>query len=291
MKTLSAPYSRVIQAAAPAVAAVLFSCARQQEPGQAGSGPRVVSLAPNLTEIVCAVGAGDRLTGRSSACNYPPEIVGRVPVLADFGVPSIESLIAARPDVVLESDLQDKADARRLADAGIRIEHVECGRLDDIPAAVEKIGAIVGCSEQASVLASSLKAELERRRSVTPPPGPRVFVEIWDDPLTTAGKASFLSEAIRLAGGVNIGDESAAAYYQVSPEWVIMKNPEIILCFHSSGAAADSVRKRPGWRGVAAVKTRMVRDDLNPDVLLRPGPRIIEGLRLLDEVVSEARNR
>ncbi|MEI7437079.1 MAG: helical backbone metal receptor, partial [bacterium] len=192
------------------VAAVLLGagCQRAASPvATAVSGPRVVTLAPNLTELVCAVGAGDRLVGRTSVCNYPLEIVARVPVIGDFGVPSIERILALKPTVLLEADMADPATLARLQRSGIAVLHVPCVRLDDIPSAMLMIGQNVGRTREATALAADLRRKIAALRAaagVSQSPRPRVYVEIWNDPLSTVGHNSFLAELVRMAGGDNL---------------------------------------------------------------------------------------
>jgi ABC-type Fe3+-hydroxamate transport system substrate-binding protein len=224
--------------------------------------------------------------GRTSACNYPPEIVERVPVLADFGVPAIEAILAARPDFVLHVDLEDKADSKQMASAGIRSVRVPCNTLDDIPRAVEAVGALVGREEEAAALASGIRREYALRRQSATRERPRVLVEIWDDPITTVGRDSFIAEAIALAGGENIGNEASGPYFQVSPEWAVERNPDVILCFHSKGVGVRKLSRRTGWDTISAVKTGKVFDSLNLDCIMRPGPRIAEGLRDLEKAFA-----
>jgi iron complex transport system substrate-binding protein len=117
-----------------------------------------------------------------------------------------------------------------------------------------------------------------------------VFVEIWDDPLTTAGKGSFLSEIVALAGGRNVGDRVEKDFYVAAPEWVVAQNPDIILGFSGQprSTALARMQDRPGWAGVNAVRTGRVYAGLNDDVLLRPGPRVLDGIEELRRCIEPA---
>lgn len=265
-------------------AGVTAGCGRAPEPLSAQS-ERVVSLAPNLTEIICAIGAGDLLVGRTTVCNYPPEIVQRVQAVGGFGQPSMETLLSVRPTLVLDTDLADEQIARTLTSLGLRHEQVRCDRLDDIPAAIHRVGMLLHREEAATRLATEIEADVARlrREGEAVSPHPSVYAEIWNDPLTTAGRRSFLSEMIAAAGGRNIGDEADKDYFQVSPEWVIARDPDVILC-HYMGREADvrrAVLERPGWQNVKAVRMGAVCGELNDDIILRPGPRVADGIRSL----------
>jgi len=265
-------------------------CAKRAPESPAGD-VRIVSLAPNITEIVCALGARNKLVGRTSACNFPPDLVGGVPVIGGFGAPSLEMLLAATPTLILEVDLADETLGHKIDNLGVRRERVACGNLDEISEAVAAIGTLIGEEKRGQELVDELavgiaKARL-RARAVTNRPA--VLVEVWGDPITTAGRGSFVSELVELAGGRNIGDEVNKPYYQVSPEWVVSRDPEVIVCLYMAHSAPvrETVMRRSGWASVSAVRTGRVHDGLNNDRLLRPGPRVLEGAEELRRRIQE----
>ncbi len=260
-------------------------CVREAAP-PADDGPRLVSLAPSLTEIVFAIGAGERLVGRTDVCNFPPA-ARRVAVAGSFGRPSLEAILALRPTMVLTVDLEDERALDPLVAAGIVHRRIVCRRLDDIPGAIRETGELAAAREQARALADGLAAEVARLRAARGAAEaasvPSVFIEIWGDPLMTAGRRSFVSELVALAGGRNLGDELAGDYVTVSPEWVARSDPDVILCLYmaSDTRAAERVAARAGWRHLRAVRERRVYDGFDTDVLFRPGPRVLEGVESL----------
>ena len=265
-----------------AVAALTAGCGPAAPTPPAPAGPvRVVSLAPSITEIVCAVGAADQLVGRSSACDVPADIVAKVPVIGAFGVPSIERILAVKPGIVLYADIADETMARKLERAGLPQARITCTRLDDIPSAIEAVGRAVHRETQAQGLATSLKDQIQaaRSRATAVKQRPRVLVLIWNDPLTAAGSQSFLSDLVTLAGGQNLGDTVNRDYFQVSGEWVLAQDPEVIFCFFMAGnkAVRQTILNQSGWSRVNAVKTGRVYDGFDNNLVLRPGPRVMEG--------------
>ncbi len=245
--------------------------------------PRIVSLSPSLTEILCAIGAADSLVGRSKACNHPADTLASVPVVGDFCSPSLEKVVAARPTLVLEVDAADTSADRRLEALGIHVRHIPCSRLDDIPRAIREVGACAGRVAGAERLATEFSAELARLRREQPPPEkcPLVFVEIWPDPLMTAGRDSFIAELVRLAGGRNAGDCLDREYATVSAEWLVARDPEAILCLNDAPSSRDPLpgwRRRNGLSGLRAVASGRVLGGFSLDLLLRPGPRTLLGV-------------
>lgn len=259
---------------------------------QAAGGPRIVSLAPSLTEIVFAIGAGSNLVGRTTACNFPPESRS-VAVVGDFGAPSLEALAAVSPTVVLELALADDALGARMDRLGLSRRRIPCDRLSDIPSAIREIGRITRHEQQAEELAGAIESRAAAMRAALPPPGqrPSVFVEVWKDPVTTAGRESFVADLVELAGGRNIGNEAATPYYTVSSEWVVARNPQVILALYMTPDSGPlPAAARAGWKDIAAVAQHRVFGGLNNDAILRPGPRVMDGAEILRQCLHPAKN-
>jgi iron complex transport system substrate-binding protein len=273
------------------VVVVLLSaagCTRQPDVSKQ-QGERIISLAPSLTEMIYAVGGGNLLVGRTTYCDYPLE-ARSVPVVGGFGAPSLEKLVALQPTLVLELGLDDATLARKIDEAGLKRKRINCSLIDDIPTAVREVGRFASQVDNADRLAARISDEIQlvRKQAEVITNRPKVYVEIWGDPLMTVGRKSFVSELVHLSGGVNIGDETETPYFQVSSEWVMARNPDIILCFYmgASVPASDAVLKRSGWNAVEAVRTKRVYDGFKNDVILRPGPRVLEGITQLRETIS-----
>lgn len=273
---------------------VAVACRRAAPAGSAAPrGPlRVVSLAPNVTEIVCALGASDQLVGRSSACDFPADIARRVPVVGDFGVPALERLLTVQPDLVLYADMADDTFARRLERADLRNARVRCTRLNEIPPAIRLVGILLHREPAAKALAGDLEQAFRDAREHLPPEAerPRCLAIIWHDPVTAAGRSSFVSDLVNLAGGRNIGDAIDRDYFQVSSEWVLAQDPDVILCLIMAGQTPvlDLLKKQPGWNQLKAMRNGRVYADFDNAVVLRPGPRVLQGLASLKARIAPA---
>ncbi|HOW97582.1 MAG TPA: cobalamin-binding protein [Kiritimatiellia bacterium] len=247
-----------------------------------------VSLAPSLTELVFALGLGDRLVGRSSACDYPPEALA-LPVLGDFGRPNQEALLAAHPDLVLATDLEKPGLRGYLEGQGIKVLVLSCenwtGLLDTGRAVARELGdaeAGIRWAQDMEVRRTAIEQRANtfwagRER-------PSVYIEIWSDPPMTAGKESFANDLVTLAGGRNIGAALDRSYANASSEWILAQDPDVIvLAYMTTNAAAERLAQRPGWDRLRAVREDHVCAGINPDWLLRPGPRMLDGAEALSE--------
>jgi iron complex transport system substrate-binding protein len=252
--------------------------------------PRIVSLAPSLTELVYALGFGDAMAGRSSACDYPPE-VRSLPEVGGFGTPNLEALLRIKPAFVLITDLENPALAERIRSMGIEPLVLPCESWEQLLQAAVAISSAMGEPARGEAWVAGMRAkraqlEADVAAQLTPGGLPRVYVEVWSDPLTAAGRESMLSDVVRLAGGTNMGDEIDQTYANVSAEWVVARNPDVIVLAYMTAqgiAPVESLKTRPGWSSIKAVQDGSICWEIPPELLTRPGPRILDGARALSE--------
>ncbi len=248
----------------------------------------MVSLAPSLTEMIFAIGAGDQLVGRTSACDWPAA-AAKVPVVGAFGRPSLEMLASIHPDLVVDVDLADEEMGKKISALGIQRESITCKSPDDIPATLRKLGKLTGHTREADSLALSLSKGLAMFKETAQNLKSKksVYLEIWNDPFWTGGKGSYTSALIAYAGGRNIGDVVNKDYFEISQEWVIEKSPDVIACMYMAkkSSAVDNVMNRPGWSTISAVRHSQVYDRFDNSLFLRPGPRVLEGIAQLHRII------
>ena len=248
---------------------------------------RVVSLAPSLTELVYAAGAGDKLAGVSAFSDFPPA-AARLPKIADAGGIAWESLIAMQPDLVLAwKGGTRQADIERLHALGIKVFVVDISRFADVPRALRDIGRLVGRVDSAEHAAALLSQEMKRlveqyaaRLPVT------VFLEISAKPLMTVNRDHVLSELLAACGGINVFADAPSLVSEPSREALLKRAPVAVLHARPTGTnlAMDSLI----YDGLEAGRRGRVYG-ITADHAFRPGPRLLLAAREICEALERAR--
>ncbi|HET8771712.1 MAG TPA: helical backbone metal receptor [Gemmatimonadaceae bacterium] len=243
---------------------------------------RVVSLNPVFTELVFALGYGDRLVGRTSWDLYPAA-ARAIPDLGDGMQPNVEAVLGARPDLVLlYASPTNRAAAQQLRAAGVPTLTLRTDHVADLARVAPIIGAAFGDRARGAFVADTVRASLDRVRAMPRPPAPRtVFWHIWESPLLTIGAGSYMSELVQIAGGQNVFSDMRSPSPQVSLEEVARRDPWAILAGPNS---ARTIRSAPEWQAVRAVREGRV---LVADTTLvgRPGVRMGEAARHLRALI------
>jgi iron complex transport system substrate-binding protein len=240
---------------------------------------RIISLAPNLTEMLFALGLDAQIVGVTSYCDYPPPAQSKVKV-GDTLQPDLERLIALSPDLVLVStSSQLESLARRLGELSIPVYVTDPRTVREVASSLLALGELTDSTATANTLA----AEMERRiKAVEARVGglarPRVLYALQTEPLITIGRRTFLNDLISLAGGESVSASETADYPQFSRETVIARAPEVIVAqrLHGNSAVSEESLRRIFAETPAARSGRIALVD--PDLVNRPGPRITDGL-------------
>lgn len=239
---------------------------------------RVISLAPNLTEIVFAVGGGGRLVGRTSYCDFPAEAKS-ITEVGDTRTPSLERIIALKPQVVLISTAsQLEIFTQQLHEQNIAVFVTDPHDLDGVFRSIEQVGEILGQKEQARLLVQKLRERTQTvEAKVTQQPPVRVFYQVSAEPLYTIGRDAFVTDLIRRAGGISVTSDVPGAWPKYSSESALATRPEaIILPTGGSMGAANATVTEALRQSPAALQGRVYK--INDDHLARPGPRAIDGI-------------
>lgn len=234
----------------------------------------VVSLAPNITEIIFAIEAEDKLVARTDWCNFPEAVFDYASV-GNIDQPDIEAIIALNPDVVILTEMTMKELALQIKDAGIPFVVVdEEDSFEGAYRCIEIVGEVLGAYDKATDVVSSMKADIEsiisevsvyEKKTVYYVMG---YGEFGD---YTAGKGTFISQMIAAAGGINVADDTEGWTYSV--EKLVEHNPDVLLL--STWSPADGLKEATGYKDLTSVKENRV-FTLNDDSLQRLGPRLVE---------------
>jgi iron complex transport system substrate-binding protein len=253
---------------------------------------RVVSLTCSNTEIVCALGCGDRLVGVDDHSDFPEEVLARLPrVGPDLGI-DVAAVQALAPDVVLASltvpGHERVVDA--IAGTGLRWVAPDPESLEDVYRDVRDVARILEVPDRGEELVTEMQAAIGDR---TDPGGPRILVEWWPKPVIVPGRRSWVTDLLRLAGGINpIADRDVRSTPLSDDEVVALAPDAVVLCWCGVPFARyrpDVVRRRAAWRDLPALRNGQIH--CVPEAFLgRPGPRLVDGWRALRQVVDAIRS-
>lgn len=246
-------------------------------------------MAPALTEILFALELGDRVVGVTDYCDYPPAAASK-PRIGGYVNPSVEAVLALRPDLVLVSPAAGNRDAARAIErAGVRLEIVPAETLDETLDAMERIGRACGVAERGASLARAVRGRIESAsRSVEGLPRVRTLFCVQVEPLIAAGAGTLPSELLELAGGTNI--VRATRYPQIGIETVLAEGPDVILQARMVGVDESAERAARDlwnrWGTVPAVRNGRVLV-FDATIALRPGPRVADAVESLARLLHD----
>ncbi len=246
-----------------------------------GTPQRIVSLAPSNTEILFALGLGEKVVGVTDLCNYPPEALNKTKV-GGYTTPDEETILVLNPDLVLVAYGTPIDVINSLDGLGLTVFCIETISLVDLLHDIRTVGEITDNEVEAQALTSELAVRIQAVTSQTEEleERPRVFHIIWNDPIWTVGSGTFENVLIEKAGGVNICQNSTG-YVTISIEEVVARNPEVIIAPTGHGPGGEYIYE---WAmNTTALNTTDARKNdraykVDGDLVQRPGPRLVKGL-------------
>lgn len=250
---------------------------------------RIVSLAPHLTELLFAAGAGDRVVGVSAYSDYP-EAAQKLPQIGGGAGLDLEGIVALRPDLIVAwASGNPASQIERLESLGLPVFVAELRRLDDIPRMIDRLGQLASTQRQAEAASQRFRARLvELRTHNAGPPQLRVFYQILDESLMTVNGQHMISDVIQLCGGENIFSALPMLTPRLDPEAVLKANPQVIVASGEESAWQEWRRRWRRWPGLSAVAGDRLYY-LSPDLIHRPSPRLLEGATQMCAQFSQAR--
>jgi len=253
---------------------------------------RIISLAPSTTEILYALGLGDRIVGVTTFCDYP-EAAKEKAKIGGMSNPSLEAVVSLKPDiVVMTTDGNPKEFEERLRSLKITTYVFTARRLSELPRGIKELGGALGVKNKADELAHEIERGIEniKKSSLNTRPSPakkKVLYIVWPEPLIVAGPGTIIDDAIMLLEEENIAQRAAAAYPKYSIEEVIRQAPDVILIGKGSGmdmvAVSGGILKR--MTSVPAVRSGAI--CYLGDGLYRLGPRVVSGIEELAECLKQ----
>jgi iron complex transport system substrate-binding protein len=235
----------------------------------------IVSLAPSITEILFALGLGDKVVGTTTYCDYPPEALA-VENVGGFAAVDVEKVVGLNPDLVLATGGVQEKFIERLEDLNVTVIALDPDDVGDVLQAINLVGRSTGAENAANELIENMYGKISEIASrVENASRPKVFWVVWYPPLYTAGKGTFVSELIAKAGGVNLGD-SGADWFVYSAETLVQEDPDVIIV-GAHGLTPADMESLAGWHDLKAVRENKVYI-IDPDISSRPGPRLVNAL-------------
>lgn len=250
----------------------------ESEPG------RIISLSPAITEILFAIGVADRIVGVTDYCDYPAEAKQK-PKIGGFETPNLELIVDSEPNVIFTAAGIQEDFIKQFEQLGIKVVVLDAQNIDQVMNNIRLAGQVTGSTTKSTEIVEDIQRRLAivKENIAGAKTKPTVFVEIWDDPLMTAGPGSFINDLINLAGGINIAENTNEEFVEYNREMLLAKDPEIYI-INSHDHTPEDIKNRPGYAGLRAVRENRVYS-IEDDLLTLPGPRLIEGLETLARII------
>ena len=243
---------------------------------------RIVSMMPSHTEVLFAIGAGEKLVGIDEFSNYPKAQTDRLPKVGSGYAPNIEAIVALKPDLVLADESSSSRLTEKLAAAGLNVYGGTAQTYNETFEKIATLGKITNREVNATRLVTKMRGELnDLQKAVLKLPKVSVYYEVDPAPYSV-GPNSFIGALIQKAGGQTIVTAKMGNFPKLDPEFIVKSNPQVMM-----GLTLNDAKKRPGWQTLQAVKNNRVyqQTDDERDALVRPGPRLALALKTLIKII------
>ena len=245
---------------------------------------RIVSTAPNITEIVCALGKKGKLIGRTDFCNYPNDVKA-IQSIGGIQNPNIEKIVELKPDIVIASSLFTKEAVQKLQALNVNVVVItDDESFEGTYNIIKKVGEVINAKDKATEVVSNMQKKVASViEKVKGKPASTVYyvISYGKDGDFTAGKNTFIGKLINMAGGKNAADDVDGWAYSL--EKLVEKNPDILICFKDTGAK-EGMKTTSGYKDLNAVKNNKVYE-IDNGILNIQGPRLADGLEELAKII------
>lgn len=246
---------------------------------------RIISLAPSNTEILFALGLGEKIVGVTAFCDYPEEALA-VEKIGDYSAINFEKIIELEPDLVVNYGELDSDANNILSDAGIPVVSYMPESIDEVLETIKSLANATDTEEVGNTLVDNMiqkrDAIIEKLKDTEKV---KVFYEVWHDPLMAAGAGSFIDGLIELSNGENVARDAEGEYPNYDLEKLIENDPDVYLTASDiPEKTVETISERPGYESITAIKNGEVYL-LDGNILSRPGPRIVEALEIIAHTI------
>jgi len=252
---------------------------------------RIISTAPSNTEILFALGLGDKVVGVTNYTNYPEEAI-KIEKIGEMSPLNLEKITSLKPDLILAYAGFQLKEIPRLRELGFNVLVIEPLTIKETLKSLKMVATVCGIPEKGNTLVEDLSQRLNKIKSevynISIPNRPKVFIGGTYETIYTPGEGTLFNELITLSGGKNI-TASLPGWVKISPEFVAEAEPDIIIIpigamnLGEESKIKENISQRPGWSNIPAIKTQNI-SIVNEDLFYRAGPRLIDGLELLYEI-------
>jgi len=259
---------------------LIVSCKKEVSKESSG----YVVLSPEVAEILCALGAEADIIAVTEECNFPPSLAAK-PKVGSFSAIDKEAIIGLNPAIIFASALEQEGQAAELKKLGFNVQVIYPKSLKTFNDEILKLGRLTGKLNESQNLKLQMEAAVAAIKAKSAnQPRPKVYLEIFRDPLMSVSDSSFVGELIEAAGGDNIFPTLERDYARINPEAVINAKPDIMICY--SQDSLNNILSRKGWQDIPAIRNRRIyfEKDINPDLIQRATPRCIDGMRHLQRL-------
>jgi iron complex transport system substrate-binding protein len=267
------------------ITVLLFIYGQGSAAGAESRTHRIVSLAPSVTETLFALGLGPEVVGVTTHCDYPAA-AQKITKIGGFMSPSIEAIVAKRPDFVIGvSSATDPAKARELENLGFKVTLISLASLSDILSSIKDIARLLGRADVGEQLVDKIKRQIDQtKKRVARAPRRSTLLAVGVRPLVAVGGKNYIDELITLAGGENIAHNAAQPWLNLPDEYVVAKAPQVIIQAGMGSERGSSIKNWEDLKSIPAVRDGRVYS-YPSDKILRPGPRVGEGLEEIARMV------
>ena len=265
---------------------IIISCIKA---GEQNGGPykgdirRIVSLSPNMTEILYSLDILDRVCGVTVDCDYPLE-VKKIKKLGKYTNPDMELIYSLKPDIILYTGTGSPHLDDKFKSLGIRIFHHDINSFKDLFYTIERVGEILNIKENSNKLRDELKSGISEIKNKDYNSGKTVYGELWYPPAYSIGKNSFINEIFMLLGLKNVTGHINNPYPVIDWEFIVQENPDIMVVFYDC-TDLNLIKKRKSIQKIDFFKNSNIIYNFNFSLVLRPGPRILSGIKELEQIL------